>query len=87
MTETEEAAMSVRAMQGNPQIWEQLGWDEMSATEQALWTALGWQADRWDNNDPPASAEMAWSELSPTQQNAARGLGFTEELWNDTEDI
>jgi hypothetical protein len=78
--------MTVRNMQDNPHIWEQLGWDDMSGTEQALWTALGWQANRWDNNDAPASADKEWSELTPTEQNAANGLGFTEQLWNATED-
>ncbi len=78
--------MSVRSMQGNPHIWEQLAWDDMSATEQALWTALGWQADRWDRNDAPASADKEWSELTIQEQNAARGLGFTEQVWNATED-
>lgn len=79
--------MSVRDMKGNPGIWEQLAWDDMSGTEQALWTALGWQPARWDSNNPPPSSDKEWSELTPTEQNAARGLGFTEELWNGTEDM
>lgn len=78
--------MSVRSMNGNPHIWEQLAWDDMSGTEQALWTALGWQAARWDSNDAPASADKEWSDLTAQEQNAARGLGFTEQLWNSTED-
>ncbi len=78
--------MSVRNMQGNPGIWEQLGWEDMSATEQQLWSALGWNHERWDDNDAPASSDKEWSELSQQEQYAARGLGFNEQLWNSTED-
>lgn len=78
--------MSVRNMQDNPQIWEQLGWEDMSATEQQLWSALGWNQDRWDDNNAPASSDKEWSDLSQQEQFAARGLGFSEALWNGTED-
>lgn len=78
--------MSVREMRGNPGIWEQLTWADMSSEEQQLWTVLGWQQARWDRNNPPPSADMEWGDLSPREQAAAAGLGFTEELWNATED-
>ena len=78
--------MSVRNMQGNPHILEQLGWEDMSATEQQLWSALGWSQDRWDDNNAPASSDKEWSDLSQQEQFAARGLGFNEQLWNGTED-
>lgn len=78
--------MSVRNMQGNPHIWEQLGWEDMNATEQQLWSALGWDQDRWDDNNAPASSDKEWSELSQQEQFAARGLGFSETLWNGTAD-
>lgn len=78
--------MSVRNMQGNPSGWEQLGWEDMSATEQQLWSAMGWDQERWDNNDAPASADKEWVELNQQEQYAARGLGFTEQLWHSTED-
>jgi len=79
--------MGVRDMQGNPGIWEQLGWDDMNALEQQLWSALGWNQDRWDSNNAPASADKEWNELSHQEQFAARGLGFSEQLWNGTEDV
>ncbi len=78
--------MSVRNMQGDPSGWEQLGWEDMSATEQQLWSVLGWDQDRWDENSAPASTNKEWSELSQQEQFAATGLGFTEQLWNGTED-
>ena len=78
--------MSVRSMQDNPHIWEQLGWEDMNGLEQQLWSALGWNQDLWNNNDAPSSSDKDWSELTSTEQNAARGLGFTEQLWNGTED-
>jgi len=78
--------MGVRDMQGNPGIWEQLGWDDMNGTEQQLWSALGWNQERWDSNNAPPSADKEWSELSQQEQYAARGLGFSEQLWNETDD-
>ena len=78
--------MNVRNIQENPHIWEQLGWEDMNATEQQLWSALGWNQDRWDNNDAPSSTDKEWHELNQQEQYAARGLGFTEQLWNATED-
>lgn len=78
--------MNVRNIQENPHIWEQLGWEDMNATEQQLWSALGWNQNRWDNNDAPSSTDKEWHELSQQEQYAARGLGFTEQLWNATED-
>ncbi|MDK9717247.1 MAG: hypothetical protein OEL57_04980 [Trichlorobacter sp.] len=78
--------MSVRNMQDNPHIWEQLGWEDMNATEQQLWSALGWDQDRWDENNAPASTNKDWSDLNQQEQYAARGLGFNDQLWNGTED-
>ncbi len=78
--------MSVRQMNGNPGIWEKLSWGDMSDDEQEAWSALGWHEERWDNNDPPESADKEWSELSHKELMAANRLGFTERLWNETED-
>lgn len=78
--------MSVRDMQGDPTGWEELVWEDMNATEQQLWSALGWNQDRWDDNNAPASTNKEWSELSQQEQYAARGLGFNEHIWNGTED-
>lgn len=78
--------MGVRDTKGNPRVWEQLSWADMSSEEQAQWAVLGWQQDRWDRNDAPASADKEWSELTPQEQGAAMALGFSENLWNATED-
>ena len=78
--------MEVRDMQGNPGIWEELSWADLSSREKELWTALGWQQRKWDANDPPASADKDWNELNPQELIAAMNLGFSEELWNSTED-
>ncbi len=78
--------MEVRDMQGNPAIWEQLRWSDLSSREKELWTFLGWQQDRWDRNEAPASANKVWKDLSYQEQYAARGLGFTEDIWDGFED-
>lgn len=78
--------MSVRVMDGNTRIWEDCSWSDLSSEEQELWAILGWQQDRWDRNDAPASSDKEWSALSPQEQVAAAGLGFSEYLWNGTED-
>lgn len=78
--------MSVRDMQGNPGIWEQFTWEDMSSEEQELWSALGWRQYLWNRNDPPPSADKSWSDLTSTEQNAAQRLGFTQALWDNFED-
>lgn len=78
--------MDVRDMKGDPGIWEKLLWADMSSREQELWTILGWQPDKWDRNEAPASADKVWKALDYQEQCAARDLGFTEDIWNNFED-
>lgn len=78
--------MNVRDMQGNPGIWEELSWADLSSKEKELWSILGWRQDKWDENDAPSSAEKVWSDLNPREQAAAMNLGFSEDSWNSTED-
>jgi hypothetical protein len=78
--------MQVRDMQGNPGIWEELSWADLSSREKELWAILGWQQDRWDGNQAPSSSDKDWSELNGPEQIAAMNLGFSENLWNSTED-
>jgi hypothetical protein len=73
-------------MQGNPGIWEELSWADLSSREKELWAILGWQQDRWDGNQAPSSSDKDWSELNGPEQIAAMNLGFSENLWNSTED-
>lgn len=79
--------MDVRDMQGNPGIWEELSWADLSSREKELWTILGWQERKWDGNDAPASADKDWNDLSPQEMIAAMNLGFSEDSWNNTEDV
>jgi hypothetical protein len=78
--------MEVRDMRGNPGIWEQLAWEDMSSLEQQLWSQLGWQQSMWNSNSPPPSSSKAWGELNGMEQQAASQLGFTEGLWDGFED-
>lgn len=79
--------MSVRDMNGNPGIWEKLSWEDMSTTEQELWSVLGWRQEKWNRNDPPPSSDKAWGDLSHAEQQAASGLGFTQDIWDNFEDV
>jgi hypothetical protein len=78
--------MDVRDMQGDPGIWEELSWSDLSSREKELWTALGWRQQQWDGNIAPSSADKDWRDLNPQEQDAAANLGFNEDMWNSTED-
>ena len=78
--------MDVRDMQGNPEIWEELSWADLSSREKELWAILGWRQEKWDGNDAPSSADKVWHDLNPQEQAAAKNLGFSEDIWNSTED-
>ncbi len=78
--------MYVRDMKGNPGIWEQLSWADLSSKEKELWTLLGWQQDKGDRNEASSSADKVWNDLNQQEQNAAMNLGFSEDLWNNVED-
>lgn len=79
--------MDVRDMQGNPGIWEELSWADLSSREKELWAVLGWRQDKWDRNDAPSSADKVWHDLNSQEQVAAMNLGFSEDTWNSTEDM
>lgn len=78
--------MDVRDMKGNPSIWEELSWSDLSMREKDLWSMLGWNENAWDGNRAPSSADKAWNDLSTPEQVAAMSLGFTEQSWDSTED-
>ena len=78
--------MDIREMNGDPGIWEELSWEDMSDSEKQLWSDLGWKQKDWDGNRPPESADKEWSELNDTERKAALRLGFTKDLWDNFED-
>jgi hypothetical protein len=73
-------------MKGNPGIWEELSWADLSSKEKELWILLGWQQDKWDSNEAPSSADKVWIDLNQQEQSAAMNLGFSEDIWNSVED-
>lgn len=79
--------MSIRKMNGDPSMWEELYWKDLSEEERKCWTDLGWKEKTWDNEvNIPESVEKDWKDLSEKESAAAKKLGFTEDLWNDYED-
>ncbi len=78
--------MTVRDIKGNPGIWEELSWADLSSKEKELWAVLGWQEYKWDGNQAPASSDKDWNDLNLLEQTAAMNLGFSEDSWNSTDD-
>ena len=64
-------------------VWEEAGWEDMTAAEQALWGKLGWDADSWEGEaKQPASEDLYWKQLSDDEQAAATALGYTKATWD-----
>ena len=64
-------------------LWEEAGWEDMTAAEQALWGKLGWDADSWEGEaKQPASEDLYWKQLSADEQAAATALGYTKATWD-----
>jgi len=79
--------MAIREMNGDPSVWEDCYWDDLSLEEKSQWTALGWKKDVWNKQiNIPDSASKKWSALNEKEQAAASKLGFTSELWDSFED-
>jgi hypothetical protein len=78
--------MEVRDMNGNPGIWEELSWADLSTKEKEFWTLLGWKQDQWDRNEAPPSTDKLWKDLTYQEQTAAMSLGFDQDMWDGFED-
>jgi hypothetical protein len=64
-------------------FWEEVGWADMTAAEQALWMKLGWKEASWEEEEKaPASEDKYWNQLSPEEQAAATALGYTKSTWD-----
>ncbi len=64
-------------------LWEEAGWADMTAAEQALWGKLGWNAESWEGEaKQPASEDKYWKSLSSDEQAAATALGYTKATWD-----
>jgi hypothetical protein len=67
----------------NPTDSHGLSWDELSPTERAAWSSLGWNPSSWEGQGvPPASEQTAWRDLTSTQRMAAQEIGCTELSWD-----
>ncbi len=65
-------------------VWEEAGWEDMTAAEQALWGKLGWDADSWEGEaKQPASEDKYWNSLNADEQAAATALGYTKANWDE----
>ena len=64
-------------------LWEEVGWEDMTAAEMALWEKLGWDADSWEGEaKQPASEDKYWNQLSDEEREACGKLGYTKESWD-----
>lgn len=81
-------ASEVRQPQGDEDLeafWNKFDWQDLTATEQALWQVLGWTEASWDGSAAePASESKDWNELTDAERSAAGQLGYDEQSWNAT---
>ena len=75
---------TVRVPPGDPTaFWDEMGWNDMTKAEQALWGVLGWTEASWEEEEkPPASEDKYWNQLNDEEREAAAKLGYTKELWD-----
>lgn len=71
----------------SPCDWNTQNWQDLNASEQSLWGALGWNENSWTNGPPPPSNTMFWGDLSGAETNALTQLGFTQNDWDNFDDI
>ena len=89
-SQSEKAAESklsddtVRVPPGDPTaFWDEMGWEDMTKAEQALWGVLGWTEASWNEEEkPPASEDKYWNQLSDEERAACEKLSYTKELWD-----
>ena len=69
----------------NLELWEEIGWADMTPAEQALWKKLGWDEDSWEGEaKKPPSEDKYWRQLTDEERSAAEQLGYTKESWDES---
>ena len=82
-SESVETAASV----GTTPVEREETWADMSEERRALWTFLGWTAERWAEIEPePETEKKDFVDLDPTQQAVVLKLGYTPESWDAERD-
>ena len=67
----------------NLELWEEIGWTDMTPAEQALWQKLGWNEESWEGEaKKPPSEDKYWRQLSDEERSAAEQLGYGKESWD-----
>jgi hypothetical protein len=76
---------TVRVPSGDPTaFWDEIGWNDLTKTEQKLWGVLGWTEASWNQEEkPPASEDKYWDQLSDEEKEAAEKLGYTKDSWDN----
>jgi hypothetical protein len=62
--------------------FDQFDWNDMTTQQRNLWGRLGWDANRWDNDKPPATDTKDWALLTDVERNAALALGISPQDWS-----
>lgn len=69
----------------NIELWEEIGWTDLTPAEQALWQELGWNEDSWEGEaKKPPSEDKYWRQLTDEERSAAEKLGYTKESWDES---
>jgi hypothetical protein len=61
---------------------EKYDWAGLPKRVQEAAKVLGYNEEKWDLNQHPASCSKAWNGLNQAEQDAASGLGYTLRSWN-----
>lgn len=57
-------------------------WSYLQQDEQEAWNQLGFDEEKWDNQDSVSSDNIDWDKLTEDQEVAAVDLGFTKPVWD-----
>jgi hypothetical protein len=85
-TTTQEPSLDPSTVRSdNIDLWEEIGWTDMTPAEQDLWKVLGWTEDSWEGEaKKPPSEDKYWGQLTDEERSAAEKLGYTKELWDES---
>ena len=65
--------------------YDDYDWEELPEEVQKAATILGYDEDKWDNDEETEFDDYDWDELTDEQKAAAAVFGYDKEKW-DTDD-
>ena len=59
-----------------------MGWDNLPLKTQQVAMVLGYNRERWNNDEEPGCSYKDWNDLTEAEREAALALGYDMEAWN-----